>query len=113
MAGTDILQGKILFHLERLQHLEIFSNGNGILFLLIPTGTVPSQFPSFSGLSHLSRRDPWSRMREQWRGIQPSHPGGWRAVQAVTMGTAHGNTYFHVENGGQDIQWDLFWTEEP
>lgn len=26
------LQGKILFHLERLQHLEIFSNGNDFIF---------------------------------------------------------------------------------
>lgn len=40
MAGMDILQGTILFHLERLRHLEIFSDGNDILLLLINTASI-------------------------------------------------------------------------
>lgn len=102
MAGTDSLQGKILFHLERLKHLEIFSNGNDILFLLMHMGIIPSQFPSSSSRSHFSRRDPRSRQTHKQHGLRvmESHPTILSRVTESNPSSHHENTLFSGENGG-------------
>lgn len=62
------LQGKILFHLGSLKHLEILSDGNDVLFLLKHIGIAWSLFPSFPGCSCLGRGNLGSPQTSTWHG---------------------------------------------